>query len=105
VGLQAKGTALIHRRDLSPLANLELYSMAPMITREMYRDLGRNAARHAKGMRPAPVRNAYTDEAITARYHAATVAMVVVERRASRPGAPPMDLRVGWPKTVEARQP
>jgi propanediol dehydratase large subunit len=105
VGLQAKGTALIHRRDLSPLASLELYSMAPMITREMYRDLGRNAARHAKGMRPAPVRNAYTDEAITARYHAATVAMVVVERRASRPGAPPIDLRVGWPETVETRQP
>src|ERR1700691_898002 len=29
IGLQGKGTALIHRRDLAPLANLELYSVAP----------------------------------------------------------------------------
>lgn len=32
VGLQAKGTTLIHRRDLPPLANLELLSVAPLIT-------------------------------------------------------------------------
>ena len=32
IGLQAKGTALIHRRDLTPLANLELYSVAPPST-------------------------------------------------------------------------
>lgn len=96
VGLQAKGTALIHRRDLPPLANLELLSMAPLITADMYRDLGRNAARHALGGRPAPVRNAYTTEAITARYHARAVAMVAVDRRASRPGAPPVDVRVRW---------
>ena len=30
IGLQAKGTALIHRRDLAPLANLELYSRRPV---------------------------------------------------------------------------
>ena len=30
IGLQGKGTALIHRRDLAPLANLELYSVAPV---------------------------------------------------------------------------
>jgi propanediol dehydratase large subunit len=29
IGLRGKGTALIHRRDLAPLANLELYSVAP----------------------------------------------------------------------------
>ncbi len=32
IGLQGKGTALIHRRDLAPLANLELYSVAPSVT-------------------------------------------------------------------------
>jgi propanediol dehydratase large subunit len=96
VGLQAKGTVLIHRRDLPPLANLELLSMAPLITADMYRDLGRNAARRARGGRPAPVRNAYTTEAITARYHARAVAMVAVDRRASRPGAPPVDVRLSW---------
>jgi propanediol dehydratase large subunit len=47
IGLQAKGTALIHRRDLSPLANLELYSVAPSLSRASYRQLGINAGRHA----------------------------------------------------------
>lgn len=80
VGLQAKGTTLIHRRDLPPLANLELLSVAPLITPEMYRLIGINAGRHAKGTTPAPMRNAYSDEAITARYHTRVVAMVAIER-------------------------
>ena len=94
VGVQAKGTALIHRRDLAPLACLELYSMAPFVTREMYRALGRNAGRHAKGLRPVPVRNPYTEEAIEARYHAGTVAMVAIERDECVPDAKPTDLEV-----------
>src|SRR6516164_4115560 len=71
IGLQGKGTALIHRRDLAPLANLELYSVAPAVTPELYRLLGANAARHAKGGTPDPARNPYNDEAIEARYHTA----------------------------------
>ncbi|BBZ77948.1 glycerol dehydratase large subunit [Mycolicibacterium anyangense] len=80
VGLQAKGTTLIHRRDLPPLANLELLSVAPLIAPDMYRLIGINAGRHAKGATPAPMRNAYTDEAITARYHTKVVSMVAIER-------------------------
>jgi len=80
VGLQAKGTTLIHRRDLPPLANLELLSVAPLITPDMYRTIGINAGRHAKGTTPSPMRNAYTDEAITARYHTRVVSMVAIER-------------------------
>lgn len=80
VGLQAKGTTLIHRRDLPPLANLELLSVAPLITPEMYRIIGINAGRHAKGTTPSPMRNAYSDEAITARYHTRVVSMVAIER-------------------------
>jgi propanediol dehydratase large subunit len=80
VGLQAKGTALIHRRDLAPLANLELYSVAPTITRELYRMMGINAGRHAKGATPEPVRNPYSDEAIEARYHTKVVSLVAIER-------------------------
>jgi len=94
VGLQAKGTALIHRKGLSPLACLELLSIAPLLTAEMYRELGVNAGRHAKGRRPAPVRNPYTDQAIEARYHAEVVALVAIERGESVPGAPPVDLEV-----------
>lgn len=46
----------------------------------MYRLIGINAGRHAKGATPAPMRNAYTDEAITARYHTRVVSMVAIER-------------------------
>ncbi len=81
IGLQGKGTALIHRRDLAPLANLELYSVAPTITPELYRLLGANAARHAKGSTPDPARNPYSDEAIEARYHTTVIALMELERR------------------------
>jgi propanediol dehydratase large subunit len=80
IGLQGKGTALIHRRDLPPLANLELYSMAPVITPDLYRLLGANAGRHAKGATPVPARNPYTDEAIEARYHTSVISLVALER-------------------------
>ena len=94
VGLQAKGTALIHRRDLPPLACLELLSIAPLLTAEMYRALGANAARHALGLRPDPVRNPYTEQAVEARYHADVVALIAIEREASAPGASPVELEV-----------
>ena len=94
VGLQAKGTALIHRRDLAPLANLELYSVAPTITRELYRMMGINAGRHAKGATPEPVRNPYSDEAIEARYHTKVVSLVAIERECVNSDGPEvMELR------------
>ena len=55
VGLQSKGTALIHRADLQPLDNLELFGMAPSLTLESYRQIGRNAAGYALGRPVAPV--------------------------------------------------
>ena len=94
VGLQAKGTALIHRKGHAPLACLELLSVAPLLSAELYRELGANAARYAKDERPAPVRNPYTDQAIEARYHAEVVALIAIERGETAPGAPPMDLEV-----------
>jgi propanediol dehydratase large subunit len=94
IGLQGKGTALIHRRDLSPLANLELYSIAPVITADLYRMMGINAGRHAKGATPVPVRNPYTDEAIEARYHTAVVGLVAIERGCQRPSAEPEEVEV-----------
>jgi propanediol dehydratase large subunit len=92
IGLQGKGTALIHRRDLAPLANLELYSVAPSVTPELYRLLGANAARHAKGGTPDPARNPYSDEAIEARYHTTVIALMELERRRMIPGALPEEL-------------
>jgi propanediol dehydratase large subunit len=92
IGLQGKGTALIHRRDLAPLANLELYSVAPSVTPELYRLLGANAARHAKGGTPDPARNPYSDEAIEARYHTTVIALMELERRRMDPAVPPEEL-------------
>jgi propanediol dehydratase large subunit len=95
IGLQAKGTALIHRRDLTPLANLELYSVAPAVDAGLYRLLGANAARHARGATPEPARNPYLDEAIEARYHTKVVGLVAIER-ACCTTAPPQELEVSW---------
>ena len=92
IGLQGNGTALIHRRDLAPLANLELYSVAPSVTPELYRLLGANAARHAKGGTPDPARNPNSDEAIEARYHTTVFALMELERRRMHPGSPPEQL-------------
>jgi propanediol dehydratase large subunit len=55
IGLQSKGTALIHKKGLAPLNNLELLSMAPNLTLESYQTLGRNAACYAAGRAPHPV--------------------------------------------------
>jgi propanediol dehydratase large subunit len=92
IGLQGKGTALIHRRDLPPLANLELYSMAPTLTPDAYRLLGANAGRHAKGATPVPARNPYTDEAIEARYHTSVIALQALERDCVDAAAAPEEL-------------
>ena len=47
IGIQSKGTAVIHQKDLFPLTNLELFPQAPLIQREHYRMIGKNAAKYA----------------------------------------------------------
>lgn len=55
IGIQSKGTTVIHQKDLVPLSNVELFPQAPLITPEIYRAIGRNAAKYAKGESPNPV--------------------------------------------------
>ncbi len=55
IGLQSKGTAIIHRADLEPLDNLELFGMSPLYTLDSYRAIGRNAAGYALGRPVGPV--------------------------------------------------
>lgn len=55
IGIQSKGTTVIHQKDLPPLSNLELFSQAPLIDLETYRQIGKNAAKYAKGEAPTPV--------------------------------------------------
>ena len=46
---------MIHRSDLQPLDNLELFGMSPLYSLESYRAMGRNAAGYALGRRVGPV--------------------------------------------------
>ena len=55
IGIQSKGTTVIHRRDLEPLNNLELFPQAPNLTLDSYRVIGQNAAKYAKGEPVLPV--------------------------------------------------
>lgn len=55
IGLQSKGTVMIHHADLPNLSNLELFPQAPLLTLEHYRQIGKSAARYAKNEKPAPL--------------------------------------------------
>lgn len=55
VGIICRGTSVIHQKDLAPLQNLELFPQCPLVERETFRAMGRNAAKYAKGERPTPV--------------------------------------------------
>ena len=55
IGLQSRGTAIIQRRGLAPLNNLELFPQSPSLTLEIYESIGRNAALYAKGQPVKPV--------------------------------------------------
>ena len=57
IGLQSRGTAVIHKRGMPRLHNLELFSFSPSMTLEIYEQLGTNAARYARGVvvKPVPV--------------------------------------------------
>jgi len=59
IGIISRGTSVIHQRDLAPLQNLELFSQSPLVERDTFRAIGRNAAQYAKGgsPNPVPVRN------------------------------------------------
>ena len=87
IGIQSRGTTLIHQKNLAPLANLELFPQAPIIDLEMYRAIGRNAAQYAKGVTPAPVpqrndqmaRPKY--QAIAAVFHIRETAFVDLDKK------------------------
>lgn len=55
IGIQSKGTAIIHQKDQEALNNLELFPEAPVVDAAMFRAIGKNAARYAKGDSPEPV--------------------------------------------------
>ena len=96
IGLQAKGTAVIHRKDRLPHNNLELFSNAPITTLEHYRAFGENAARYAAGERPEPVVVTNEGEALGARFHAQVALIYAIETGMTRDGASPEELAVDF---------
>lgn len=93
IGLQSKGTTVIHRRGLAPLNNLELFSQAPNLTLETYRQIGRNAACYAQGkpVTPVPVE---IDNFARLRLIVQTTLMHLRETGQVEAGAPAVELRV-----------
>lgn len=94
IGIQAKGTAVIHQKDRLPHLNVELFSTAPITTLEHYRRLGENAARLAAGESPEPVLVEYNGEALLAKYHVKTALLFALETAATDPSALPQELKL-----------
>jgi len=78
IGIQSKGTTVIHQKDLMPLSNLELFSQAPLIDLETFRQIGKNAAKYGKGEspNPVPVKN---DQMARPRYQAIAALLHIKE--------------------------
>ena len=91
VGLQSKGTAVIHRADLQPLDNLELFGMAPLLTLDSYRAIGRNAAGYGLGQAVGPVPTEL-DNFARAKLIVTTTLLHARETAAIVPNAPALDV-------------
>jgi propanediol dehydratase large subunit len=91
LGIQSKGTVVIHRADLQPLDNLELFGMSPLYSLESYRAMGRNAAGYALGKRVGPVPTEL-DNFARAKLIVRTTLLHARETQAVVPGAAPVEL-------------
>lgn len=78
IGIQSKGTTVIHQKDLYPLSNLELFPQAPLMDLETYRKIGRNAARYVKGEKVTPI-ECTNDPMVRAKYQVKAALMHIVE--------------------------
>ena len=94
IGIQAKGTAVIHQADRLPHNNLELFSNAPITTLAHYRQLGFNAAKHAQGELPEPVIVPTQGEAMGSRYHARVALIYAIETSLTAEGAAPEEIEI-----------
>jgi len=78
IGIQSKGTAIIHQRDLQLLSNIELFPQAPLLTLSLYRQIGKNAAKYAKGENVTPIAT-QNDPMIRAAYQVKAALMHIKE--------------------------
>lgn len=85
VGIQSKGTTVIHQRDLYPLSNLELFPQAPLMTPETYRQIGQNAAKYVKGEQVVPIPST-NDPMCRPKYQVKAALMHIAETEQLDPG-------------------
>lgn len=95
VGIQSKGTTVIHQKDLPPLTNLELFPQAPLLQREHYRLIGKNAAKYAKGESPKPVTQ-MNDQMARPKYQAIAALLHIKETEHVINGAKPVELKISF---------
>ena len=93
IGVQSKGTTVIHQRDLPPLSNLELFPQAPLLTPETYRLIGKNAAKYAKGETPNPVPT-LNDQMARPKYQAYSDLLHIKETKLVKRGKPADECQV-----------
>lgn len=93
IGIQSKGTTVIHQKDLPPLSNLELFPQCPLIDLETYREIGKNAAKYAKGEspNPVPVKN---DQMARPKYQALSAVLHIKETEHADRNKAPKALKV-----------
>ena len=78
IGIQSKGTTVIHQKDLYPLTNLELFPQAPLMTLDTYRKIGRNAAKYVKGEKVTPIEST-NDPMVRAKFQVKAALMHIIE--------------------------
>ena len=94
IGIQAKGTAVIHSAARLPHNNLELFSNAPITSLDHYAAMGRNAAAYARGQSPEPVVVPTLGQAMGSRYHARVAMIYAIETGLIDEGGAPQELSV-----------
>lgn len=92
IGIQSKGTTVIHQKDLYPLSNLELFPQAPLLTLETYRAIGKNAAKYAKGEKVSPIEGR-NDPMVRANYQVKAALMHIKETEQVDLGIPIIEWR------------
>lgn len=78
IGIQSKGTTVIHQKDLYPLTNLELFPQAPLMDLDTYRKIGRNAAKYVKGEKVTPI-ECTNDPMVRAKFQVKAALMHIIE--------------------------
>jgi propanediol dehydratase large subunit len=99
IGIQSKGTTVIHQKNLAPLDNLELFPQSPNLDLETYRQIGINAALYAlnKPTVPVPVK---IDNTARLRLIVQTTLMHLQETAQANRDVSPVELRI---KVKEAK--